>query len=147
MKSLSTDQINQVIAFSTPATTVTIHVNELASLNPLKVEHNFGSHILCINDGTIVVHHSLPLWTIEVKVRPLGHTILDVLDSGSKIIAMPKHIWEDIRLPFWSDHTMHMSSANMNIDTTIGALENLALDFGMGEVMVQVQILACVIYS
>ena len=35
----------------------------------------------------------------------------------------------------------------MNIDTTIGALENLALDFGMGEVMVQVQILACVIYS
>ena len=36
---------------------------------------------------------------------------------------------------------MHMSSANTNIDMTIGILKNLTLDFGVGKVMVQVQIL------
>jgi len=39
---------------------------------------------------------------------------------------------------------MKMSSANTSINTTIGVLENLVLDFGAGEVMVQVQILALV---
>ena len=57
---------------------------------------------------------------------------------------MPKRIWEDLGLPIRSDHTMKMSSANTSIDTTIGVLENLILDFRVGEVMVQVQILACV---
>jgi len=38
---------------------------------------------------------------------------------------------------------MKMSLANTSIDTTVGVLENLMLDLGMGEVMVQVQILAC----
>ena len=38
---------------------------------------------------------------------------------------------------------MKMLSANTSIYTTIGILENLLLDFGMEEVMVQVQILAC----
>ena len=36
---------------------------------------------------------------------------------------------------------MHMSSANTNIDMTIGILKNLTLDLGAGKVMVQVQIL------
>ena len=36
-----------------------------------------------------------------------------------------------------------MSSANASIDTTLGVLENLVINFGAGKVMVQVQILAC----
>ena len=72
----------------------------------------------------------------------LGHTIHGVLDSGSEIIATPKHIWEDLKLPIHSDHTMNMSSANTSVNTTVGILKNITLDFGGGEVSVQVQVLA-----
>ena len=37
---------------------------------------------------------------------------------------------------------MNMSSINTSVDTTVSVLENLALDFGGGEVLVQVQVLA-----
>jgi hypothetical protein len=56
---------------------------------------------------------------------------------------MPKCIWEEHGLPIWSDHIMKMSSANASINMTIGVLENLVLDFSAGEVMLQVQGLAC----
>ena len=56
---------------------------------------------------------------------------------------MPKQIWEELGLPIHSDHTMNMSSTNASIDTTLGVLENLVINFGAGKVMVQVQILAC----
>ena len=76
------------------------------------------------------------------KLCNLGRTIHGVLNSGSEIIAMPKHVWEDLGLPIHSDHTMNMSSVNTSINTTVSILENLALDFGRGEVLVQVQVLA-----
>ena len=37
---------------------------------------------------------------------------------------------------------MKMSFANANVDTTIRVFKNMALDFGGGEIMVQIQILA-----
>ena len=55
---------------------------------------------------------------------------------------MLKLIWEELRLPIRSDHTMNMSSTNTSIDTTLGVLENLVVNFSTGKVMVQVQILA-----
>ena len=127
--------VKQVIT-TMPATMVTVHINELASLNPLKVKHNFSNRVLHNDEGTIVVHHSLPLCVIEVKLGPSGCLVLSILVLGSEIIVMPKHIWKDIRLSIQSNHTMCMSSTNTNIDTTIGVLKNLALDFSTGEVMV-----------
>ena len=64
------------IITTTPATMVTIHINELASHDPSKVECDFSDCILHNNEGTIVTHHSLLLHTIEVKLGPLGVTIL-----------------------------------------------------------------------
>ena len=37
---------------------------------------------------------------------------------------------------------MTMSSANTTTDSTLGVLENLTLDFGLGEICLQVQIIA-----
>ena len=54
---------------------------------------------------------------------------------------MPKHVWEEVRLPLSSNHVLQMMSVNTSIDSTIGVLENLALDFGAGEVLLQVQIM------
>ena len=66
---------------------------------------------------------------------------MGILDSGSKVVVMPKHIWEELRLLLCSDHVLQMTSANTTIDSTIGILENLALDFSAGEVLLQVQIM------
>ena len=66
---------------------------------------------------------------------------MGILDSGSEVVAMPKHVWEELRLPLRSDRVLQMTSANTSIDSTIGVLENLALDFGAGEVLLQVQIM------
>ena len=57
-------------------------------------------------------------------------------------MAMPKWIWEELRLPIHSDHMMNMSSVNAGINMTLGVLKNLVINFGTGNVMVQVQILA-----
>ena len=119
-----------------------IQVNELAGLDPKSVACEYGNQVLRNDDGLIVSHHSLLLQSLETKLCNLGHTIRGVLDSGSEIIAMPKRVWEDLGLLIHLDHTMNMSSANTSIDTTISVLENLALDFDGGEVLVQVQVLA-----
>ena len=66
---------------------------------------------------------------------------MGILDSGSEVVAMPKRIWEELGLPLCSNHVLRMTSANTSVDLTIGVLENLALDFGAGEVLLQVQIM------
>ncbi|KAF8546748.1 hypothetical protein OG21DRAFT_1527625 [Imleria badia] len=83
---------------------------------------------------------SIALCCIEAKVVGTGRTINAVLDSGSEIIAMPKRVWEGLGLPVRSDHVMTMSNANTSTDSTIGVVENLALDFGAREVYLQVQV-------
>ena len=68
---------------------------------------------------------------------------MGILDSGCKVVVMPKCVWEELGLPLCSDHVLWMASVNTSIDSTIGVLENLALDFGAGEVLLQVQIMGC----
>ena len=89
------------------------------------------------------MHHSLPLHALEAKIPGTCHSLMGILDSGSKVVVMPKCIWEELGLPLHSDHVLRMMSANTSIDSTIGVLENLALDFGAGEVLLQVQIMGC----
>ena len=89
------------------------------------------------------MHHSVPLCSIEAKVVGTSRTINAVLDSGSEIVAMPKRVWEGLGLPVRSDHVMTMSNANTSTESTIGVVENLALDFGAGEVYLQVQVVPC----
>ena len=90
-----------------------------------------------------MAHRSLPLCAVEAKIRSTGQVLQGVLNSGLEIIVMHKHIWEDLGFPIQSDHTMKMLPAITSVNSMIEVLENLALDFGAGKVMVQVQILAC----
>ena len=122
--------------------TTMVQVNELSGQDLFAVNQEYGDWILRNDDGLIVAHHSLLLRVIKARVGSLGRLLKGVLDSGSKIVAMPKHIWEELGLPIQLDHTMKMLSANTNVDMTIRVLENMALDFREEEVMVQVQILA-----
>ena len=87
-----------------------------------------------------MVHHSVPLQSLEAKIVGTGRSILGVLDSGSKIVTMPKWVWEDLGLPVWSDHVMMMANANTSTESPLGIVENLCLDFGDGEICLQVQV-------
>ena len=53
---------------------------------------------------------------------------------------MPKQVWEDLGLSVQSDHVMTMSNTNTSTESTLGVVENLHLDFGAGEICLQVQV-------
>ena len=82
----------------------------------------------------------MPLRSLEAKIVGTSQSILRVHDSGSEIVAMPKWVWEDLGLSVQSDHVMTMSNANTSTESTLGVVENLCLDFGAGEICLQVQV-------
>ena len=75
-----------------PVSTNTVQVNELTGCNPGEVTRAFDDHVHRSDDGLIVVHHSVPLQSLEAKIVGTGRSILGVLDSGSEIVAMPKRV-------------------------------------------------------
>ncbi|KIK79894.1 hypothetical protein PAXRUDRAFT_160055 [Paxillus rubicundulus Ve08.2h10] len=75
-----------------------VHINELSGWNPGGIAREYGDQLLKSDDGLIIAHHSLPLHCLEVKVNGMERTINCILDSGSKIMAMPWWIWELLRL-------------------------------------------------
>ena len=123
-----------------PVSTNTVQVNELAGHDPGEVDQAFSDPMHQSDDGLIVAHHSVPLRSLEAKIVGTGQSILGVLDSGSEIVAMPKRVWEDLALPVRSNHVMTMSNANTSTKSTLGVVENLRLDFGAGEICLQVQV-------
>ncbi|KIL00543.1 hypothetical protein PAXRUDRAFT_129578, partial [Paxillus rubicundulus Ve08.2h10] len=64
-----------------------------------------------------------------------------ILDTGSEVIAMPKALWETLGLVAHLEYLMHMQSINKSSDLTIGVIENLGLDLGVGELYLQVQVI------
>ena len=118
-----------------------VQVNELYGHDPLAVAQEYGNQVIRNDDRLIVTHHSLPLHTLEAKIPGTCCSLMGILDSGSEVVAMPQCVWEELGLPLRSDHVLQMTSANTSIDLTIGVLESLALDFGAGEVLLQVQIM------
>ena len=123
-----------------PVSTNTVQVNELAGRDPSEVDRAFGDRMHRSDDGLIVAHHSVPLRSLEANIVGTGRSILGVLDSGSKIVTMPKRVWEDLGLPVRSDHVMTMSNTNPSTESTLGIVENLRLDFGAGEICLQVRV-------
>ena len=77
-----------------------------------------------------MAHYSVPLQSLEAKIVGTGRSILRFLDSGSKIVAMPKQVWEDLGLLVQSDHVMTMSNANTSTESILSVVENVCLDFG-----------------
>ena len=120
-----------------------VQVNELSGCNPLVVAQEYSDQVIRNDDGLIIMHHSLPLHALKAKIPGTCHSLMGILDSGSEVVAMPKHIWEELGVPLCSDHVLWMTSTNTSVNSTIGVLENLALDFNTGEVLLQVQIMGC----
>ena len=69
-----------------PVSTNTVQVNELARCDPSEVDRAFSDHVHRSDNGLIVAHHSVLLWSLEAKIVRTGWSILGVLDSGSEIL-------------------------------------------------------------
>ena len=80
------------------------------------VAQEYGDWVIRNDDGLIVTHHSLPLRALEAKIPGTCHSLMGILDSGSEVVVMPKHVWEELGLPLYSDHVLWMMSANTSID-------------------------------
>ena len=80
------------------ASTNVVQVNELSGRDPDLVEREYGDWILRNNEGLIVAHHNLPLRCIEARISGTERSLTCVLDSGSEVVAMPKHIWQQLGL-------------------------------------------------
>ncbi|KIJ08092.1 hypothetical protein PAXINDRAFT_18748 [Paxillus involutus ATCC 200175] len=93
------------------------------------------------DDGRIMGNHSIPLHYIEATIVGTGRVVRCVLDTGSEVIAMPKALWETLGLVARPEYLMHMQSVNESSDSTIGVIENLGLDLGVGELYLQVQVI------
>ncbi|KIO09543.1 hypothetical protein M404DRAFT_93284, partial [Pisolithus tinctorius Marx 270] len=67
-----------------------VQVNELTSHDPQRTAREYGDHVICSDDGSIVAHHTLLLHCIEAKVPGTNVTINCILDSSLEIITMPR---------------------------------------------------------
>jgi hypothetical protein len=94
------------------------------------------------DDGRIVMDHFAPLCCI--RATTIGGCVLTcVLDQGTKVVIMPREVWKELGVPLRSDHSLNMESVNMMCDPTLGVIENVLPDFGMGPMYFQVQVTAC----
>jgi hypothetical protein len=55
---------------------------------------------------------------------------------------MPREVWKELGVPLRSDHSLNMESVNMMCNLTLGIIENVLLNFGMGPMYFQVQVTA-----
>ena len=88
-----------------------------------------------------MAHHSVLLRSLEAKIVGTSRSILGVLDSGSEIHS--HHAQVGVGRP-WSTGSvqpcMTMSNANTSTESTLSVVENLCLDFGAGEICLQVEV-------
>jgi hypothetical protein len=117
------------------------HCFELEGRDPEGIAREYGPKLTYSDDGRIVGNHSIPLRYIEATIVGTGRVVRCVLDTGSEVIAMPKALWETLGLVARPEYLMHMQSVNESSDSTIGVIENLGLDLGVGELYLQVQVI------
>jgi hypothetical protein len=72
-----------------------------------------------------------------------GCALTCVLDQGAEVVVMPREVWKELGVPLRSDHSLNMESVNMMCDLTLGVIENVPLDFGVGPMYFQVQVTVC----
>ncbi|KAG1849034.1 hypothetical protein F4604DRAFT_1935122 [Suillus subluteus] len=90
--------------------------------------------------GHIVTEHLELLQCIRA-VTSHGQVLSHVLDQGAKCIIMPRSVWQSLGgIPLRSDHKLVMELVNTSTDKMLGVIDNLLLDFGMGEMLFQVQV-------
>jgi hypothetical protein len=119
----------------------TVSVNKLSSAP--ETQEFLKKYDGCLqrsDDGRIVAEHFMLLRCIRAVMHH-GRILSCILDQGAECIVMPHSVWHTLGgIPLRSDHKLTMESVNTSTDETLGVIENLPLDFGVGEMLFQVQL-------
>jgi hypothetical protein len=119
----------------------TVSVNELSSTP--EMQEFLKKYDECLqrsNDSCIVAEHFMSLRCIRA-VTHHRQILSCILDQGAECIVMLRSVWHTLGgIPLRSDHKLTMESINTSTDEMLGVIENLALDFGAGEMLFQVQV-------
>ncbi|KAG2062400.1 hypothetical protein BDR06DRAFT_869231 [Suillus hirtellus] len=143
---VSTD-VQKVFKDMTTTKRVTIgalSVNELSSTPEAEdILRHYDGCLRRSDDGRIVAEHFKSLCCVKA-VTHLGQVLTCVLDQGTECIVMPQSVWQSLGgIPLRPDHKLVMESVNTSRDETLGIIKNLPLDFGVGEMLFQVQVVPC----
>jgi len=119
----------------------TVSVNELSSAPEMQeFLKKYDGCLQRSDDGRIVAEHFTSLRCIRA-VTHHGQILSCILDQGAECIVIPHSVWCTLGgIPLRSNHKQTMESINTSTDETLGVIENLQLDFGVGEMLFQVQV-------
>jgi hypothetical protein len=119
----------------------TVFINELSSMP--ETQDFLKKYDGCLqrsDDGRIVTEHFTSLRCIRVVMHH-GQILSCILDQGTECIVMPHSVWRMLGgIPLRSDHKLTMESINTSTNEMLGVIENLPLDFRVGEMLFQVQV-------
>jgi hypothetical protein len=97
----------------------------------------------CIVERLLNSNLNIPvreLLAVSPDVRQHFCELTCVLDQGAEVVVMPREVWKELGVPLRSNHSLNMESVNMMCDLTLGVIENVPLDFGVGPMYFQVQV-------
>jgi len=119
----------------------TVSVNKLSSTPEMQeFLKKYDGCLQRSDDGRIVAEHFTSLRCIRA-VTHHGRILSCILDQGAECIVMPCSVWRTLgSILLRSDHKLTMESINTSTDEMLGVIENLPLDFRVGEMLFQVQV-------
>jgi hypothetical protein len=119
----------------------TVSVNKLSSTPEMQdFLKKYDGCLQRSDDSRIVAEHFTLLRCIRV-VTHHRQILSCILDQGAECIVMLHSVWRMLGgILLRSNHKLTMESINTLTDETLGAIENLPLDFGVGEMLFQVQV-------
>lgn len=88
----------------------------------------------------IVAKESCGLKAVYPTINRVGE-VESLLDSGSQIVSMAKHIAEDLGIVWDPGITIEMESANRSVKRTLGLAKNIPFVFGSITVYLQVHVM------
>ena len=96
--------------------------------------------------SVVVAAESNALRTVYPLINGVGE-VESLLDGGSQIVSMSKHVANKLQIPWDPDITVHMESANRALEQTLGLAKNVPFVFGHITVYLQVHIIEKVAYK
>jgi hypothetical protein len=119
----------------------TVSINVLSSTP--KTQDFLKKYDRCLqrsDDSRIVTEHFTSLRCIRA-VTHHGQILSCILVQGTECIVMLCSVWRTLgSILLRSDHKLTMESINTSTNEMLGVIENLPLDFGVGEMLFQVQV-------
>ena len=106
----------------------------------VEVRDPLSSYAMAIDPpAAFEAEHSLPLRCVEIFLNNMVK-VDGIIDSGCQVILMRKDIWEQLRIPLYSQKVMSMESANGTKNYTAGLAPKVKITIGPVDLWCPIQV-------